>query len=76
MAADLPFRAYVAKGRDGRIRPWTMAHSRPECMKLATETMMGWRDYDELKNTSARWKHCYRNGCRIVRATLTIKEPK
>lgn len=74
MAADPPFRAYVAKGRDGRVRPWTMAPNRADCMKRATESMMGWREYEELKTTRARWKHCYRNGCRIVRAVLTIKE--
>lgn len=76
MAADLPFRAYVAKGRDGRVRPWTMAPNRTDCMRRATASMMSAREYDALETTSERWKHCYRNGCRIVRATLTIKEPK
>ena len=68
--------AWVAIGWDGRPRPWTLSATRKEAIQAATETMMGAREYEDLGNRSDRWNYCYRRGCRIVRATVTIDLPR
>lgn len=49
--------------------------SRKEAMKAATEGCMGFREYERLPNTSARWRNCYNRGYRLVRVTISREFP-
>lgn len=65
-------KGYVAIDSNGAPRMYTLAHTKGRCMARATETMMGASEYHALPDTSARWQHCYRRGCRIVKVNVTL----
>jgi hypothetical protein len=67
---------YIAIGWDGKPRPWTIRPTRTATMEQAGYTMLGAREYHELGTTSARWKALYREGARIHKATLTLRQEK
>ena len=67
-------KVWIALNRSGQPASWTLAHTRKEAMDRATQCLMGYREYDRLGTLSKRWKHCYGQGCRIVRATVTLDE--
>lgn len=56
------------------LYPWAYP-SRKEAMKAATERCMGFREYERLQNTSARWRNCYNRGYRLVRVTISREQP-
>ena len=72
MAADrIPI--YIAFGADGKARPWTIRPTRTATMEAATETMMGFHDYELLMDRSTRWRFLYSEGCRIRKSMLVME---
>jgi hypothetical protein len=65
-------KVWIALDPWGKPRAWTIATTRKDAMQSATETMMGATEYHRLETLSKRWAHCYRRGCRIVRAAVKI----